>query len=209
MLNRVVVYIDGFNLYYGLKQKGWSRYYWLDIRRMSMNLLRQNQKLEKVRYFTAKVHRVSNDTNKTERQNTYLNALKSLDDVKIHYGYYHLNKSRRCPFCKAKLNTYKEKMTDINIAVNLLNDAQSDLFDTAILVSGDSDLSGAVKSIHTNYDNKRVVVFFPPSRRSKKLQMASFYHLSINRSIIQKSQLPNPFVAKDGKPWYRPEEWGK
>ena len=28
---RVAVYIDGFNLYYGLKSKGWSRYYWLDL----------------------------------------------------------------------------------------------------------------------------------------------------------------------------------
>ena len=29
---RVAVYVDGFNLYYGLKSKGWRRFYWLDIR---------------------------------------------------------------------------------------------------------------------------------------------------------------------------------
>ena len=31
---RVAAYIDGFNLYYGLRSKGWQRYYWVD-----MNLL--------------------------------------------------------------------------------------------------------------------------------------------------------------------------
>ena len=29
---RVAAYVDGFNLYYGLKSKGWRRFYWLDIR---------------------------------------------------------------------------------------------------------------------------------------------------------------------------------
>ena len=31
MTRRVAVYVDGFNLYYGLRSKGWRRYYWLDL----------------------------------------------------------------------------------------------------------------------------------------------------------------------------------
>ena len=31
-MERVNAYIDGFNLYFGLKSKGWRRYYWLDLR---------------------------------------------------------------------------------------------------------------------------------------------------------------------------------
>ena len=30
-MQRVSVYVDGFNLYYGLKSKGWRRYYWLNL----------------------------------------------------------------------------------------------------------------------------------------------------------------------------------
>ena len=30
-MDRVIVYVDGFNLYYGLRSKGWKRFYWLDI----------------------------------------------------------------------------------------------------------------------------------------------------------------------------------
>ena len=30
-MERVSVYVDGFNLYYGLRSRGWRRYYWLDL----------------------------------------------------------------------------------------------------------------------------------------------------------------------------------
>ena len=51
-LQRVAAYIDGFNLYYGLRSKGWRRYYWLDLRRLVERLLRRGQQLVAVRYFT-------------------------------------------------------------------------------------------------------------------------------------------------------------
>ena len=31
LVERVIAYVDGFNLYFGLKSKGWQRYYWLDV----------------------------------------------------------------------------------------------------------------------------------------------------------------------------------
>ena len=51
---RVAVYIDGFNLFYGLRSKGWRRYYWLDIYRLAQNLLLPGQSLAAVKYFTAR-----------------------------------------------------------------------------------------------------------------------------------------------------------
>ena len=42
---RVMVYVDGFNLYYGLRTKGWRRFYWLDMQALSENLLRRGQRL--------------------------------------------------------------------------------------------------------------------------------------------------------------------
>ena len=50
-----MVYVDGFNLYYGLKSKGWRRFYWLDVRELSEKLLRAGQRLVGVRYFTARI----------------------------------------------------------------------------------------------------------------------------------------------------------
>ena len=28
-MNRVIAYIDGYNLYHGLREQGWKRFYWL------------------------------------------------------------------------------------------------------------------------------------------------------------------------------------
>ena len=119
MTNRVVAYVDGFNLYYGLKSKGWQRYYWLDVRHLAENLLRPGQSLEAVRYFTARIRPQPNDPGKPARQDTYLQALATLPDLRIHYGYY-LAKNRRCSQCGAAWQTHEEKMTDVNMAVEML-----------------------------------------------------------------------------------------
>ena len=53
-MRRVAVYVDGLNLYYGLREAGFQRYYWLDLWRLAATLLRRDQTLIAVRYFTAK-----------------------------------------------------------------------------------------------------------------------------------------------------------
>ena len=58
-------------------------------------------------------------------------------------------------------------MADVNIAVELLGDAQGDVFDTAMVISGDSDLSSPIESVRWRYSGKRVIVAFPPDRASK------------------------------------------
>ena len=68
--NRVVAYIDGFNLYYGMRSKGWRRYYWLDLNQLTERLLRPGQTLAGVRYFTARVIPDVGSEDKARRQNT-------------------------------------------------------------------------------------------------------------------------------------------
>ena len=52
---RVIVYIDGFNFYYGLrKNRSWRKYYWLDIVKFFESFMRENQELVAVKYFSAK-----------------------------------------------------------------------------------------------------------------------------------------------------------
>ena len=46
---RIITYIDGFNLYYGLKDADFERYLWLDLVRLSVNLLKPGQKLIRVK----------------------------------------------------------------------------------------------------------------------------------------------------------------
>ena len=202
---RVIVYIDGFNLYYGLKSKNWQQYYWLDLQCFAENLLLSNQELVKICYFTTHISSF-NDINKAKRQIIYLEALKTLSNLSIHYGRY-LSKNRQCLKCGAEWITYEEKMTDVNIAVSLLIDAQNDKFDTAIIVSGDSDLYTLVRAVRKRYEKKRIIIAFPPDRHSVQLCKIATASFTVGRKIFKDSQLPDKITKPDGFVLCRPTEW--
>src|SRR6266446_3719004 len=89
---KVIVYVDGFNLYFGLKSAGWARFLWLDLNKMCQSLLKPNQTLVRVKYFTSRI-RLPHD--KAARQNTFLEALETLPSLDIFYGNFQINK-RTC-----------------------------------------------------------------------------------------------------------------
>ena len=206
MTRRVAVYVDGFNLYYGLRSKGWRRYYWLDLHRLSEQFLMTGQRLALVHYFTAGVFAEPHDPEKPVRQNTYLEALETLPNLHIHQGY-HVAMEQRCFACGAVWQTYEEKTTDVNIAVELLGDAQDDVFDTAIVVSGDGDLAGPIRAVRQRYPQKRVVVAFPPGRHSAGLRNTATAFFTIGRNALRDSQFPQQVTKADGYVLTRPNRW--
>lgn len=203
---RVSVYIDGFNLFYGIRDKGWRRYYWIDVHLLSESLLLSHQTLEKVRYFTARINHNPRDRDKKKRQMTYLEAIETLPDVSVHYGAYK-RKSMRCMACGETWRTHEEKMTDVNIAVELLGDAVDDAFDTAIIVSADGDLVGPIQAVLRRYPSKQVIVAFPPKRFANHLRQVATTSFVIGRKKLKDSQLPNQIIKPDGFVLTRPPEW--
>ena len=204
--HRVAVYVDGLNLYYGLKSRGWRRYYWLDLRRLAEGLLLPDQRLAMVRYFTARFQPSAFDPYRHIRQDTYLKALETLPNLTIQYGH-HLPKTGNCLRCGASWTTFEEKMTDVNIAVALLRDAQHNAFDTAILISADSDLTAPIDTVLQGYPGKRVVVAFPPNRNSETLRSHASAAFTLGRKLISDSQLPSQVFKPDGYPLHRPARW--
>lgn len=80
---KVRVYVDGFNLYYGaLKGRRAAR--WLDLVALS-HLLRPNDTIDAVRYFTARV-KGDQDAAAPGKQKLYLAALSTLPAVSVHFG---------------------------------------------------------------------------------------------------------------------------
>jgi len=67
-VDRVIAYIDGFNLYYGLREQGWQRYYWLNVQELARNLLKPHQELLFIKYFTSLVSPTLQDPYKNKRQ---------------------------------------------------------------------------------------------------------------------------------------------
>lgn len=80
-MTRVIAYIDGFNLYFGLRSKGWRKYYWLDLARLASVLIKPTQRLEAIHYFTSRIVPHGYNTCDISRQNTYLEALSTLPQL--------------------------------------------------------------------------------------------------------------------------------
>lgn len=201
--DRVCVYIDGFNLYFGLRSIGWSKYYWLDVVALSRRLLKRNQVLAEVRYFTARINR---PPEKVRRQAVYLDALAAATGCDMQFGRYRSDE-RLCKACGAGWPVDSEKKTDVNIAVAMLLDAADDRFDTAILISGDSDLVNAVHGVQQRFAPKRVWMAFPPHRFQTELEEAALGRVRIREWMLAESQLPPVVVTKSGARLHRPAEW--
>lgn len=203
---RVIVYVDGFNLYFGLKEKGWKRYYWLNPLHLAENLLKPGQQLVALKYFTARITPPPHDPDKARRQTVWLEAVESLPRTKVFYGHY-LPKPVRCNRCGKSWDSHEEKMTDVNIAVQLLCDAYDDAFDVALLISADSDLAPPVEALRKRFPRKQVIAIAPPERQSKRLESVASAALRLGRKKIQDSQFPDEYTKPDGFVLRRPATW--
>ncbi len=201
--NRAAVYIDGFNLYYGLRDRGWKKYYWLDMLLFSQNLVKHRE-LVSVKYFTA---HIKGSTDKSQRQQCYLDALRyHCPNVEIIKGRY-LQKKIQCRACGNSWNVPEEKKTDVNIATHMLTDAMQDLYDDAFLISADSDLVPPIEMISSLYPTKSTIVAFPPKRKSQELRKKASRHFDINEVAFRVSQLPNQVKTTTGALLTRPPQW--
>jgi hypothetical protein len=83
--------------------------------------------------------------------NLYYGQLKGKPDKWLNIEYKFLSHEVNMPRCDSKGNVCvvktEEKMTDVNIAVHILNDAYLNKFDLAVLISNDSDLAEPLKMV--------------------------------------------------------------
>ena len=123
-----------------------------------------------------------------------------------HFGVYQHN-PRECRRCNLVDNVPSEKMTDVNIAVSMMTDAFEDNFDTAILISADSDLTPPVRKIRELRPSKRVIVALPPGRSSKQLTSAANGFIRIDKPTLNRSLLPEKIRKSNGYVIQRPSRW--
>ena len=204
---RTIVYIDGFNLYYRCL-KG-TPYKWLDLKCMAACLLPSAQHdIVGVKYFTSRVSATPSDPGVATRQDAYLNAVKFyLGKDNIIEGRFMTHVESR-PLAPPKngivkvLDT-KEKGTDVNLAVHMLNDAWLDRYDCAVLVSNDSDLAESVRLVRER--GKLVGWFMTDTQKpSKELDKVVTFKKPIRKGILAKSQLPDEIP---GTNIHKPPVW--
>lgn len=189
MLLKTIVYIDGYNLYYGLLRK--SAYKWLDLYLLfKEHVLEADAGTIEVRYYTAPVlGRMSDDPESPRRQRIYLQSLR-----KIHPGRIVIIEGKILaskPFQrlvqpiaelphleKIQVYDFNEKKSDVNLASDLLTGAWTGAYDQAVLCSNDSDLEGALAMVKKHHPHLRLGVVAP---------IIGTDHRRISRDLVQHS----------------------
>ncbi len=228
-MKRTFVYIDGFNLYFRAVKH--TSFKWLDLKKLSENILSSDHKIVGIKYFTAIISG-RDDPQGPIRQQTYIRALKHfIPEVSVHYGqfmshnvwarfsdarqarYWEKRREIKIPLknvvpehSSAEIIKTEEKGSDVNLAVHLLNDAWLDLYDAAFIISNDSDLAESINLVRQHH-KKLVGVGIPEGKNnfpSKKLISVANFQKRIRKGVLRVSQLPTPIP---GTNIYKPESW--
>ena len=150
--SKVSLYIDGFNIYHRIndyQKKTGICYKWLNYRSLFKSLLKPNEVISDIYFFTAITQDFGFDA--VQRHNKYITALGS-EGIIIIKGYFSKKKKLcRVPGCNFQGNKHfdirEEKQTDINISLSLLKDAYLKSYDTCFLMSGDNDFAPVLITI--------------------------------------------------------------
>lgn len=200
---RAAFYVDGFNLYHSLRSSPrTSACRWLDMRSLCEGFLSRREKLVKVVYFTALA---TWDQAKVQRHTKLIAALETTG-VEVIMGQFK-QKERRCTKCSQVYPSVEEKMTDVNIATRLLRDAVRNEFDAAFVVSGDSDLIPALRTVRELFPTKELVVVFPFNRVTEALKLEANRYMRIKVRHLEAHRFPSVLHAADGRQIVCPPQW--
>ncbi|MDR0534140.1 MAG: NYN domain-containing protein [Verrucomicrobiales bacterium] len=210
---RTRVYIDGFNWYYGVfrHKPGWK---WLNIKSW-FDEIRPHEDIQKIYLFSAKIDPDVVSSSGRNRQELYWRALQTVEGVKIVEGQYQKRTVRCGARCLEEYQTAEEKKTDVNIAVQMINDSIKGSIDSIVLVSGDSDLQPAVIWIKENHPNIKLTVYIPAIEEERENRNIKFYaHHKIEcrwmpLKNLDKHQLPDKVPYANQLFIERPASWKK
>ena len=192
---RVVIFIDGTNLFHAL----WECYrtHILDIKELAAKLCCVNRELVQVRYYYSPFIKQIN-SHMYAIQQRYIEAIKKHDNVHIIEGKYVrkpvLLKRETMNKIKSSLTpddlwTYVEKGIDVKISVDMITLALKDVYDTAILVSGDGDFVPVINQLKELRKSVQVAMFMNDNRKSYDLKEHS-------TSIIRMDCIIPPILKK-------------
>ena len=256
---RARIYVDGFNLYYGALRG--TPYKWLDPVRLTGLLLPSGWVIDRLRFFTARVSGKL-DPEAPAKQEVYLKALATLQEVEIHFGRFRARSEWRplsnLPIADreiaapspvtlpsgdyavvgenprtlrvgfypnrragresrsrvstrplpdaviAEFRTMEEKGSDVNLAAHLLNDAWKGLFESAVVISNDTDLVAPVQMVVEELKRPLLVVCPGRWQIAPQLRKAATHVRHVRASMLRAAQFPSTLPGTAIK---KPKGW--
>lgn len=203
---RAIVYVDGFNLYYG-SLKG-SPYRWLDLAKLA-DMMLPDHEVAAVKYFTAIVDSPAGSV----RQQVYIGALEAGGRVSTYRGHFlsHTKRRPRSTVCGQCGDRYadvvitEEKGTDVNLATHLVYDACTNAFEVAAVLSNDSDLVAPILFAREKC-GKTVGVINPQRHPARALMEVVDFYKKVRPGVLSASQL-SAIVAEGDRKFEKPVSW--
>ena len=204
-MKRTLLYVDGFNLYYSAVRGTPPR--WLNPVSLAATAF-PNNRIIGLRMFTARVTARPGNPGEPMRQSFYWRALRTLANALIIEGDFRTRQVDAAvvhpPPQFIRVFKTEEKGSDVNLAAHLLLDAFRQRYDSAIVISGDSDLITPVRMVRDDLglpvgvlNPQRLSGPNPPTPRKNAglQQAASFYQNGVTWAQLAAAQLDRKSVV--------------
>lgn len=180
-MNRVAFFIDGFNLYHSLKDNA-PECRWLNLRRLCEQYIDTKQEIIVAIYYFSAIATWHHDVTKAQKHAQYIERLRKENVIPVLGKF--KEKDIYCKNCHTYFKSHEEKRTDVNVALKIVSEAVLNKYDTAILVSGDTDMIPAIDTLRELALNKRMGVLFPLNRFSNELKEVADFTLKIKKDVL-------------------------
>ena len=172
MAERVMIFIDGSNLYHSLKNH-FNRTD-LDIGRFCRKILRRRQ-LIRIYYYNAKVGQ-KQEPELYKQQQAFFAGVNAIPYSELRLG--------RLVYTNWPSVPPYEKGTDVQLATDMITHNYKGNYDVAILVAGDSDYAGALQAVKDNGKHVEVALFGKEGT-SRQLRAAADRVITINSRVLK------------------------
>lgn len=168
---RVMIFIDGSNLYHSLK--GHFKRTDIDIGKFCKKLV-EKRRLIRIYYYNAEVGR-REEPERHQHQQAFFASVRAIPYCELRLGrLVYINWPTVPPY---------EKGIDILLTTDFLTHSFKNNFDVGILVAGDTDYVGAVQAVKDNGKNVEVALFGKESG-SRHLRDVADRVISIDRRFL-------------------------
>jgi len=178
-MERVSIFIDGNNFYYGLRklfgpEKSLKRF---DFKNFG-DYLADDGKVSRIFYYNAQLDQKF-DSKTFKSQKDFFTKLRKIPNFNLVL----------CKLLKRNVKGtdkvyYIIKEDDIHMAVDMVDGAANDSFDTAVVVSGDGDFVPAVKSVKRR--GKKVINVYFKGSSSRNLKDHCDKSLELSKRLLEK-----------------------
>lgn len=227
---KVRVYIDGYNLFYGVLKARFSsnipieyqqrlkqekrKLRWLNVEKLVQQFLKDDYIIDRINFYTADINGFYNGDKAPANQREYYKALETISNLKIYKGHFYTHTIElpkapiSYPLQKVSVIKTEEKGSDVNLASHLVFDACQNLFDMAVVVTNDSDLLEPIKIVKGL--NKRILILCPHKKYCYEFLQSFGIHCmrNIDNTHLRKAQFPDILLDYKGqKIAQRPHKW--